>query len=49
MEEGRRIDAVSAKPLIRNYVALGIRPHLAFARADHQRHITANATEELLD
>jgi bifunctional non-homologous end joining protein LigD len=28
-------------------VALGTRPHLAFAHADHQRHITANATEEI--
>lgn len=28
-------------------MALGRRPHSRFAHADHQRHITANATEEL--
>jgi ATP-dependent DNA ligase len=30
-----------------NYVVLGTRVYFRFAQTDHQRHITANATEEL--
>jgi ATP-dependent DNA ligase len=47
VEEGRCIDAVPAKPLIGNYVALGQGRILVFRRADRQRQITANTTEEI--
>jgi len=47
LEEGRRIDAVPAKPLkeiMWRWEQGGI---LTDATPDHLRHITANATEEL--
>ena len=48
LEGGRRTDAVPANPLNRNYVALGDRLCASRANTASQRHIAADATEEIL-
>jgi hypothetical protein len=47
-EEGRLIDAVPAKPLMRKLCGVGYDAAFVGLPTDRQRHITANATEEIL-